>query len=217
MSSPTLRSVAFAAILNTAGKMESTMATKSSDTPSKTQTEMQTFTDALASSSLTLLSSMIVLGSSLSKADVVNKLRAGIALYANVVQTKAAYVAALAARKAGAASTHAFFEAVVANVKQVVGPNNPNLLSTFGLTPPKARAAPSPETMVIAVAKRAATRKARGTLGKVQRSTLSATPAPAVQVVGLTALTPATAPVSSEVPAPAAEPTASTVATPKSS
>jgi hypothetical protein len=217
MSSTSPRRVAFASSLDNAVQPESTMATKRSDTPSKMQTEMQTFTDALASSNLSLLTSMIVLGSSLSKADVINKLRAGIGLYATVVQTRAAYAAAVAARTAGAAGAEAFFKAVVAIVKQVVGPNNPNLLSTFGLTPPKAPAAPSPETKVIANAKRVETRKARGIMGKVQRSALSATPNPAVQVVGITAATPpATVATTAAVPA-AAELAPQTVAAPKSS
>jgi hypothetical protein len=60
--------------------------TTRSHTLSKAHTEMETFTDALASSNLTLLASMIVLGSSLSKAWVINQLRACIGLYPAVVQ-----------------------------------------------------------------------------------------------------------------------------------
>jgi hypothetical protein len=55
----------------------------------------------------------------------------------------------------------------VAMVRQVIGPNNTNLLSTFGLTPPKAKKAASPTTKVIANAKRAATREARGIMCQV--------------------------------------------------
>ena len=66
------------------------MANNPNNTPSKAQTEMQTITDTLTSSSLTLFASLVVLGSNLSKAEVVAKLRTWIALYVAVAQAKQA-------------------------------------------------------------------------------------------------------------------------------
>src|SRR5487761_2168378 len=100
------------------------MANSRKSQTSKQQTELQRLADGLSSSTSTLLSAMVVLGSSLSKAEVVAKLRTFVSLYTAATVARAALVGAVAARKAGYTSLRAFYAGVVGNVKQVIGPDN---------------------------------------------------------------------------------------------
>ena len=192
--------------LNDTNERHNVMATNSNNTPSKLQTEMQTLSNGLANSTSTLFSSLAVLGSSLAKADIIAKLQSWITLYAAVLQAKQSYAAAVAARTAIELTARAFVAALVTELKQVVGPNNPTLLSSLGIAPAKARKTPSPSTKLVAQAKALQTRKARGTMGKKARQAISANPTQ-VQVIGVAPVAPAAAPAA-PVAAPAAVPTA---------
>jgi hypothetical protein len=160
------------------------MSNATNKTPSKFQTELQGLADGLSNSSSTLLSTMVVLSASLSKAEVIAKLRTFIGLFTAVTQARAALVGAIAARKAALLTMRGFYEGVVGNVKQVIGPGNLTALAAFGIVPPAQRKAPSPEVKAIAKAKAAATRKARGIMGKQARQAITVNPEPTLQITG---------------------------------
>ena len=160
------------------------MTAPSTPTPSKTQVKLTTMADGLAGSSYSLLNSLVVLGATLAKAEIISKLRAYIALYVAVAQAKASYTSAVASRTAAEATLHAFYNSLVIALNQALG-GNTNLLLTLGIAPPKARKAASSATKAIANEKRKQTRQARGIMSKKQRQAISATPTPQVQVIGL--------------------------------
>ncbi len=96
-----------------------------------------------------------------------------------------------------------------------------DVLADFGLAPPKARAPLTAEQKAVAAAKRDATRKARGTMGKVQKkkvkgavtATLVVTPlAGAPPTVTTPGPGPVTAPAQATPPAPAPAPAAGATA-----
>ena len=86
-----------------------------------------------------------------------------------------------------------------------------DVLADFGLTLPKARAPLTAEEKAVAAAKRAATRKARGTMGKVQKKAVKGAVSATLVVTPLAAPQPAmatpgpvTTPAQAAPPAPAA-------------
>src|SRR5579863_7544990 len=81
---------------------------------------------------------------------------------------EAATKAKIAAERAKAPSQLAVIRAFVAIVKGTFG-TAADVLADFGLAPPKARAPLTAEQKAVAVAKRAATREARHTMGTVQK------------------------------------------------
>ena len=135
------------------------MATNSQNGPSKAQTQMQTDADGLSASTLAQLASVVVLGGNLTKAQAIAKLRTWIGLYAAVITAKQAYAAAVSARIGIEETAKQFVASLIVYIKQMVGPNNPALLATLGITLPKPRKQPGVETKAIAKAKSAATRK----------------------------------------------------------
>jgi hypothetical protein len=120
----------------------------------------------------------------MTRAQVTSNLKAFLLLYSAVTQTKHPYLAAIEAPKAAEASAHAFYTAVVAFLKMILGPKNQAQLAAFGIAAPQARKAPTAETRAIANAKAQATGKARGPVSKKQRQAITATPQPTVQVLG---------------------------------
>lgn len=186
------------------------MALNTNTTPSKLQTEMQTLSNGLAHNSSTLFSSLAVLGSSLAKADIIAKLQMWIAAYAAVLQAKQSYTAAVAARKAIEVTARVFVAALVTELKQVVGPNNPTLLSSLGIAPHKPRKTPSPATKLVAQEKAKQTRQARGTMGKKARQAIQANPTQ-VHVIGVGSAAPGAVPVA---PVAVLAPTPATPAAP---
>src|SRR5580658_8576317 len=115
------------------------MATTNDKVPSKLQTELQDMTTGLSNTTLTLLSSMVLIGASMSKADVIVKLKSYLQLFTAASSAKQAYAATIVARKAAMPDIEAFYEGLVAIVKQAVGPTNQGPLATFGIVPPAAR------------------------------------------------------------------------------
>ena len=184
------------------------MTTNTRNNVSKFQSGMQKLADGLTTNTSSNLATLPLLGTAMTRAEVVSKLKAFVLLYAAVMQTKQPYLSALEARKAAEASAHAFYAAVVACLKLILGPNNQAQLAAFGIAQPKAKKAPSAETRAIAKVKAQATRKARGTVGKKQRQAITATPQPTLQVLGADGQ-----PLASGAAAPAATP--STTVAPK--
>jgi hypothetical protein len=117
------------------------------------------------------LKSMSVGGSSMTMAQVIAQFQTILDLLTAVTAAKATYAAAVAAKKNGLVAARAFYENVVANLKQVFGATNQAALAPFGIPPPKTKAKPSTATRAIATVKAKVTREARGTMGKKQRST----------------------------------------------
>ncbi len=109
-------------------------------------------------------------GQQMKPADIVAKLQGWIQLMEQKDAAKAPYSTALLAVQAVASDAHQFRVAYGQALKQVLGKNSP-LLADFGLSTPQ----PKPQTAttrVLAQAKSLATRKARGTLGSVQKQAI---------------------------------------------
>ena len=185
------------------------MALPTPNQPSKFQSQLATAASGLTSTSNALLNSLVILGASMSKAEIIAKLNAWLPLFAAVLTARQAYTTAVAARQAALPAMHAFFASFESALKQALGPANLAQLAAFGVTPPKARKQASPETKAIAKVKSAQTRQARGTMGKKQKLAIRGTPGMTVQILGadgtpIGASGPSTAPAapSSAPPAP---------------
>jgi hypothetical protein len=107
-------------------------------------------------------------GEQLTQAQIVAKLQGYLDVYEQVASTKAAYEQALLAQEAIAAQAQAFKVSYGQVLRHVLGKQSP-MLASFGINLVQ-RKIPTVETMVLAHAKRLATRKARGTLGKRQKA-----------------------------------------------
>jgi hypothetical protein len=182
------------------------MATRTSKGPSVLYIALSAAVSGLTSSTLVVLNTLMILGTTMTKADIINRLKSYLQLYMAVTQAKQAYTTAVAARKAAEVEMKGFYDGFVSALKQALGPANVGALPTFGVAQPKARTQASPETKVIAKAKSEATRKARGTMGSSERQGITASPEPSVRVLGLgqpAASTTTPAPTSSASSTPA--------------
>jgi hypothetical protein len=186
------------------------MATTKSNTSSKFLTEIQDMVNGLTNSVPSTLKSMSVGGDTMTIAEVLAQFQGILQVLNTVSQTKLAYTAAVAARKAGLVADRGFYANVVANLKQIFGSGNQAQLAAFGIQPAKPRSKPSTTTRAIATAKAKATRVARGTMGKKQKAAITTTPQPTVQVLGADGQPLDTAPT----PAGSSTPVAPTPATP---
>jgi hypothetical protein len=79
------------------------MASNDNHKPTATQTKLVQAATGLPGTNLPLLNSLVILGVSVAKADLITKLKTASALYAAVLTTRQAYRAAVKARKVGAA------------------------------------------------------------------------------------------------------------------
>ena len=179
------------------------MATTKTNSPSKFQIEMQNMVNGLSNSVPSTLRAMLVGGTSMTMAQVLAKCQAILDMLTAVTAAKTTYQHAIATRKGELVADRAFYANVVANLKQVFGLTDQTTLSAFGILPPKTRAKPSTTTRAIAAAKAAATRKARGTMGKKQKAAITTSAQPTVQVLGSNGQ-----PLGSTATAPAAQPVA---------
>jgi hypothetical protein len=135
----------------------------------KTETQLQQLV-AGTQKDIPATSMVDVNGTNLKQSDVLAKLQGWIGIYQSVSSAKATYETAQQSLKASDPEIHEFIVAYGQALKQVLGKSNP-LLADFGLNLTQ-RKPPSAETQVLATAKRAATRKARQTLGKVQKKSV---------------------------------------------
>ena len=159
------------------------MATNNNPNSTKFQTLVQKVSDGLGNNVAPLVTSFPLLGTTYSRTEVISKLKALLVIYVAAATTRDAYRAAVVAKRAASVSGRAFVEAVIAFLKLTLGPNAQAALSSLGIAPPKVRKAASAETKAIAKAKASATRKARGIMGKKQRSTITANPQPTFHVL----------------------------------
>jgi hypothetical protein len=145
----------------------------------KTETQLQQLVGG-TQKDIPVTSVVDVNGANLKQADVIAKLQSWIGLYQQVGAAKASYETAQQVLKAAEPEVHEFIVAYGQALKQVLGKSSP-LLGDFGLTATQ-RKASSPETQVLAKARRVATRKARGTLGSVQKKAVKGVPVTQVTV-----------------------------------
>ena len=194
------------------------MATTKKTTNSSFMTELQNMVNGLINDVPSSLRSMNVGGSSMTLPQVLAQMQAMLLLFTNVASARQAFQAAVAAKKAGLVSAHAFYSNVVTNLKQVFGTNQAQL-ALFGIKPPKAKAQATTTTKAIAAAKRAATRQARGTKGSKQKLAITTAPKATLQVLApdgtpLIGGAPAPAPAASAAPAAPVAPAAPAVPPP---
>jgi hypothetical protein len=98
-------------------------------------------------------------------------LQAIVDLRAAVEDAKAATQAKIVAEEARMPALHSLMAAFVAYVRTAYG-NSPDVLSDFGLKPKKSKTPLTVEEKAAAVARRAATRQARHTMGKNQKAAI---------------------------------------------
>ncbi len=149
---------------------------------------------------LPVTSAIDVDGQKLTQADIVAKLQGWIQLFQQVDATKAPARSAQQALQTAEPQMHHFVVTYGQALRHVFGKSNA-LLADFGLATVQPKT-PSPETVVLAVAKRAATRKARQTMGRVQRKAVKGLPVTEVTV----------GPSGTQLAAPTAEPETAPVA-----
>jgi hypothetical protein len=135
---------------------------------------------------------LFVDGGSITPAQVIANLNEYAALRADVESAKAAYQAKLAVEQKQGAPLRSFYGAYIRFV-HVAYDGAPAVLVDFGLAPKKARAPLTTEQRAAVKAKAAATRAARGTLGKKQKLLVKGQ-VTGVVVTPVTATPPASAP-----------------------
>jgi hypothetical protein len=105
-------------------------------------------------------------------AEVTQRLQTLVNLRTDVNDAQAAVKAKLAAEAAQAPTLHGFMTGLVSFVRATFS-ESPDVLADFGLEPKKASAPLTAQQKAAAVAKRASTREARHTMGKVQKKAVT--------------------------------------------
>lgn len=105
-------------------------------------------------------------------AEVTQRLQTLVSLRADVTNARAALKPKLAAEAAQAPTLHGFMTGLVSFVR-VTFSQSPDVLADFGLQPKKASTPLTAQEKAAAVAKRASTREARHTMGKVQKKSVT--------------------------------------------
>jgi hypothetical protein len=130
--------------------------------------------------------SVVLLGSSYTPAQITSKLQSIVTLRSDVDAAKAVTKAKLAAEASQLPALHDLMIAFESYLRGAYG-SQPDVLAQFGLQPKKVRAPATVTAKAAAVAKRTATRAARHTMGSVQKKAVKG------DVTGIV-LTPVTAP-----------------------
>jgi hypothetical protein len=168
----------------------------------------------------------IINSQSATAAQVIAVIQARVDKAQAIATAKAAWHTALVASQTEDSQTDTYVSSVRAQI-QAMYASSPDILADFGAVPRKPRTPMTVAEKVLATAKRAATRKARGTLGKKQKEAVTGTlTGPiVVQTNGTTSTggapsaspapsaTPAASPAPAPVETPAAIPVASSGAT----
>lgn len=122
------------------------------------------------------------------------ELSADLALYAAVDQARAQLKAALGTLNAAAPAAKARLGQLKQAVICLLGATSPQLVD-FGIAPTKPRRPLTPEQNALAIARRAATRKARRTVGPVEKlKTVGATPTVTIGADGTVITEPSSTP-----------------------
>jgi hypothetical protein len=157
--------------------------TSKPNSPSKFQTQITSVISGITNDLAPSVTSFVIGGSVMTKAQVLAQLSQILGVLTDVSTAKAAYEAALAARKGAMVSDKTFYANLVMALKQLIGAN-PSQLAAFGILPPKQKAKPTATQMAIAKAKAKATRALRGTKGKKQRQEITLHGQPTLTVLG---------------------------------
>jgi hypothetical protein len=144
-------------------------------------------------------------GQPVTPAEITAKLQAIVTLRSNVNAAKAQTKTKLAAETAQLPALRKFMAALVSYLKGAYA-GSPDVLADFGITP-KVRGTATVDAKAAAVAKRAATRAARHTMGSQQKKAVKG------NVTGVV-MTPVTEPVAANPPAAAPAAPANTAAPP---
>jgi hypothetical protein len=113
---------------------------------------------------LSTVTSFMLESTAYTPAEITAALNQLVALFAAVETARSVVAAKLAQEKAQAPALRSTMAALVSFVK-VSFAGSPDVLADFGVQPKKVATKPTTEEKVVAVAKRASTRKARGTTG----------------------------------------------------
>ncbi len=148
---------------------------------------------------------LMLMGSSYTPAQITAALGRIVSLRADVDAAKAAAKAKLVAETDGTAAPRELMKALVSYVRTAYG-NQPDILADFGIYP-KARAVPTAEAKTAAAVKRAATRKARNTMGPVAKKGIKGA-VTGITVTPVEAATPVAAAATPAIPATPASPSA---------
>ena len=127
-------------------------------------------------------STLTVAGHSMTQPQIIAALQAKEAFFENVEASDAAKRQSVTDKDAGLSDAPTLVDDIVAAVRADKGSTSSDL-PAFGVEPPKPRKRPDTATAVVAQARRAATRKARGILGKNQRAKITVSGTPGVAVV----------------------------------
>jgi hypothetical protein len=119
---------------------------------------------------LTGLTQVMLVGSTVTPADITNKLQTIVNLRADVDATRASIKAKLTVERTETPALRIFRSAFVSYVKAAYG-TSPDVLADFGIAP-KQRAPLTIEAKAAAAAKGGATRKARHTMGSQQKKAI---------------------------------------------
>jgi hypothetical protein len=125
-------------------------------------------------------STVDVNGQELKQSDIVAQLQSWIGLYQQVDATNAPYRNAVKALQAATPTIQKYLGSYRQALRQVFGKGSP-LLADFGMSTTQQKT-PTPATHVLAAAKAAATKKARGTLGSQKRKSVQGAPVTQVTV-----------------------------------
>ncbi len=126
---------------------------------------------------------VVLAGQAVAPAQLISQLESILTLLSQVRDAQAAAHEAVVNRQNQSQGWHALLDEVVQAVKAQLGPRSPQL-AQFGIAPKKSGATLTPEQKLVAAAKRQATRAARGTKGKRQRSLIVVGGRPTVQILG---------------------------------
>jgi hypothetical protein len=163
----------------------------------------QNLIDGLTKHASTITSIMIG-GASLTTKNIIAKLQTRIDDATTVVTTRATWQAAVKAEKDGRVGTRTF----VSGLKQallVAFAGQVDALADFGLTPRKPRVL-TPQQKTAATAKAKATRAARHTMGKVQKSKVTGATHPVAPLPPVPGVVPTSNAGPSPAPAPVVAP-----------
>jgi hypothetical protein len=142
------------------------MSTTSGSNPTK-ESEIAQATNLVAGMQKHLASTQSITLASVAytPTQLTSDLQSLVTLYGDVATAKSVYQAKLAAEKAQAPALLSLMALLVSYVKLTFSAS-PDVLVDFGLQPKKAKTPLTAEQQMVAVAKRASTRKARGTMSK---------------------------------------------------
>jgi len=150
---------------------------KSPSTPGALEKVLKDTLSGMKSSLPPTVTTLVVDGASMTAPAVTAKLQGYVDTFQAVHDARAVFNNAVATRTNLEPDVHAFIINLHASLTVLLGSKSP-LLAKMGKAPTKARQAPSAATKAEAAKKTAATKQARGEVGKKKRAKIKAPPPP---------------------------------------